>query len=151
MDVTSIVGKTIRAIWVFRSEGVHPAWIDSNTLPIIAFGAFLEFVDGGFVRISPCELSPSSDRYPSLSLELRPCAQEEMHYVSPEGHRLEAERLAEAHSLLPFVVTGAEMSDPLGEDAITQYSLSADDGRVVSFRHVMPPMTLGISVATSTN
>jgi len=128
---------------------VHPAWIDTNTLPIVAFDAFLEFADGDLVRISPCEVDLSPERYPALGLAVQPCNRDSLKFLPGQGQTVEAVELEETMPFMPFVITGIDESDPLGEDTINQYSLSGGSDRVITFRHIMPPMTLGIAVGLS--
>jgi hypothetical protein len=144
MEPRSLVGKTLRAVRVFRSDGVHPAWVDANTLPIVASDAFLEFADGELVRISPCEVD-LPDRYPALGLELQCCGCESMRIVAAGGDTFEAIPLEEAIGLMPFFVAGIETSNPLGDEVVSQVAL-ADGNRRLVFRHIMPPMSLGIRV-----
>ncbi|WP_165967445.1 hypothetical protein [Luteimonas aestuarii] len=54
--------------------------------------------------------------------------------------------LVEAADLLPFTVSQFKESDPLGEGAISEVVLLSPDGSQLLFRHLMPPMTLGIEV-----
>ena len=146
MEISLLLEKTVRAIWLFRSEGVHPAWVDDLTLPIVGFDAFLELDNGDLIQISPCEMNLGPDRYPGLGLALQPCTSDALHFVSPGGHTVEAVPLAEAAPFLPFSIVGIEESDPLGEDTVSQYSLATSNGRLVTFRHIFPPMTLGMRV-----
>ena len=146
MEASPLLGKTVRSIWIFRSDGVHPAWVGELTLPIVGFDAFLEFADGDLVQISPCEVDLGPDRYPGLGLALQPCTIEALHFISPGGHAVEAVPLAEAASFLPFSIAGIEESDPLGEDTVSQYSLATGNGWQVTLRHMFPPMTLGMHV-----
>lgn len=146
MESSLLLGKIVRAIWLFRSEGVHPAWVDDLTLPIVCFDAFLEFADGDLIQISPCEMGRGPDRYPGLGLALQPCTSEALHFISPGGHSVEAVPLAEAAPFLPFSIAGVEESDPLGEGTVSQYSLVTSNDRQVTFRHMFPPMTLGMHV-----
>ncbi len=54
--------------------------------------------------------------------------------------------LVEAAGLLPFTVSQFQKSDPLGEGAISEIMLFGSDGSQLLFRHLMPPMTLGIEI-----
>ena len=146
MEASLLLGKTVRAIWLFRSDGVHPAWVGELTLPIVGFDAVLEFADGDLIRITPCEVDWGPDRYPGLGLALQPCTTEALHFISPSGHIVEAVPLAEAAPFLPFSIAGIKESDPLGEDTVSQYSLVTGNGWQVTFRHMFPPMTLGMHV-----
>jgi hypothetical protein len=146
VETSLLLEKTVRTIWLFRSEGVHPAWVDDFTLPIVGFDAFLEFVDGDLVQISPCEVDLGPDKYPGLGLALQPCTSEALHFISSGGHIVQAVPLAEASPFLPFSIVRIEQSDPLGEDTVSQYSLVTHNGWLVTFRHMFPPMTLGMQV-----
>jgi hypothetical protein len=147
VDVTSLVGRSIRNLWAFRLNGVHPAWIDANTFPIAAGDAVIELSDGNFVKISPCEVSLGPDRYPALGLEAQPCSERELRFRSANGEIVEAEQLVESASLVQFHISRVDALDPLGEGQATQYSFHADDGDLIEIRHMMPPMTLGIRLS----
>lgn len=56
--------------------------------------------------------------------------------------------LADATGLLPFLVAQVLESDPLGEGALSEIVLVGPLGRLL-FRHIMPPMSLGIEVMKS--
>ena len=147
MDVTSLTGRSIRSLWVFRLNGVHPAWIDANTFPIAAGDAVIEFSDGEFIKISTCEVDLGPDRYPALGLEAQPCSESDLRIHNSNGQIVEARKLEESISLMPFHIARIDALDPMGEDTTTQYSLHAADGGLVEIRHMMPPMTLGIRVS----
>ena len=144
MDVASLAGRSIRNLWAFRLDRVHPAWNDANTLPIAAFDAVLEFSDGQFVKLSPCEVDLGRDRHPALGLKAQPCGKDGLIFLYQSGQIVEAKLLAEASMLMPFHIIGVDMLDPLGEDTITEYLFLARGGQTIGFRHMMPPMTLGI-------
>jgi hypothetical protein len=146
VEASRLLGKVIRNIWIFRSEGVHPAWVDNLTLPIVGFDALLEFADESFIKISPCEVDLGPDRYPGLGLALQHCTSEALSFISHSGHIVDAVLLAEAAALVPFSIARIEESDPLGEDTASQYSLTTNNGHLVTFRHMFPPMTLGMDV-----
>ena len=146
MEASLLLGKAVRNIWLFRSAGVHPAWVGELTLPIVGFDAFLELTDGELIQISPCEVNLGPDRYPGLGLALQPCAAEALQFVAPSGRSVEAVPLAEVTPFLPFSIAEIEESDPLGEDTVSQYSLATDNGWRVILRHIFPPMTLGMHV-----
>jgi len=141
-----LLKKTIGNLWLFRSEGVHPAWVDDLTLPIVGFDAFLEFVDGTFIQISPCEVTLGPDKYPSLGLSLQICTSAALRFTSNGGHLVEAVPLIEAAPFLPFSIVRIDECDPIGDGAVSQYSLVTNNGRCITFRHIFPPMTLGMSV-----
>ena len=146
MEASLLLGKVVRTIWLFRSEGVHPAWVDNLTLPIVGLDALLELTDDSLIKISPCEVDLGPDRYPGLGLALQHCTSEALRFISHSGHIVEAVPLIEAATLVPFCIAGIEESDPLGEDTASQYLLTTNNGRLVTFRHMFPPMTLGIDV-----
>lgn len=146
MDTSLLLGRTVAAVWLFRSEGVHPAWVDELTLPIAAFAAFLQFDDGDLVRISPCEVDLGADHYPALGLAVQRCTSEALRFVLPGDYCLEAVALAEAAPLLPFSIVAIEPTDPLGEGTASQYALLTSNGRQLTFRHMLPPMTLGMQL-----
>jgi hypothetical protein len=145
MNIASLLGQTIQNIQIFRG-GVHPAWIDKNTLPIAAWGAFLDVLESGMLKITACEVDIGPKRYPALGLEIQPCSAADLKYQTADGQSVEAEVLAEVRSLLPFKIARVEQSDPLGEDTVTQYALIGSEGRRLIFQHMMPPTTLGIAV-----
>lgn len=145
MDPTSLIGKTIKRILVFRGE-VHPAWVDENTLPIAAWSAFVEVQSGELFRVSATEVDLGPSRYPALGLKLEACFESELELKLPQG-ALHAEDLSEAAGLLPITVHSVEQSDPMGEDTVTQYSILGTHDQHLVLRHIMPPTTLGISVS----
>ena len=137
MDTSWLVGKTIKAVRTYATEPVHPAWVNELTTPIATSAAFLEFESGEFAQISPCEVRIENETYPSLGLEL------ELFSSDPSQFPL----LPCAADFVPFLVSNVEESDPLGEGATSQIHLIGGRERGVVFRHIMPPMTLGILVA----
>jgi len=151
MDATELLTKTAANIWVYRFDAVHPAWVDDNTLPIVASTGFIEFVNGDLVEIGPCEVNLEPDRYPSLGLEFLPSTEESLRTLLSNGQVVDAIPLVDATPLMPFVITQIEASDPLGEEAISQYTLISRSGGRITFRHIMPPMTLGIRVDSAGN
>jgi hypothetical protein len=126
---------------------VHPAWVDANALPIAASGAVLEFTDGTFAVIEPCEV-PLPDSYPALGLNLESGSADSLIYCGHHGNLVHATRLEEADRHLPLLIEAVESSDPFEQDATTQY-LIRGFGPSLLFRHMMPPMTLGIRVEGS--
>jgi hypothetical protein len=150
METTTMLGKEIRKIWLFRSKGVHPAWVDEFTLPIVSQnGAFLELSDGSLIKVDPCEVTVSPDRYPSLGLVLKPCAHEALSLVAPGGRPWNAVQLEEAEAILPFSISDIEESDVLGEDTVNQFVFTTSNGWRITFRHIFPPMMLGISLEST--
>jgi hypothetical protein len=146
MEPRSLVGKTLRVVWIFRSGPVHAAWVDKWTTPIVAGAAFLETQEFGLLEVDACEVNVFEDRYPSLGLELRECTEEAMYVSYSDGRILNAEHLIEVHKRLPATITDVEVSDPLGEGAISQYVLILGESWRLIFRHIMPPTTLGICI-----
>jgi hypothetical protein len=141
-----LLDQPVVAIWIFRSDGVHPAWVDALTLPITGSSAFLEMADGIVLQIRPCEVNLAPDRYPGLGLALERVTAEALQLTSHAGGVINAVPLAEAADVLPFSVIAVETSDPLGEDTVSQIRLDTSTGCVVTFRHIFPPITLGMRV-----
>ncbi len=71
MEAISLIGRTLKAVWLFPSGPVHPAWVNELTTPIVAYDAFLELADDVVLRLDACEVVLDEERYPSLGLELR--------------------------------------------------------------------------------
>lgn len=139
-----LIGKVLERVWVFTAGPVHPAWVDEFTTPIVAWQAFLEFSDGELASLSPCEVE-QPDRYPSLGLALEVATPASMKVTGTGGGLVEASQLDDASAILPATIKSVEVSDPLGEGATTQYAIDGSDWRII-FRHIFPPMTLGICV-----
>jgi hypothetical protein len=145
MEVDSLLGKTLESVWVFPSAPIHPAWVGELTTPINSWDSFLQFSDGEIVQLSPCEVDLSEDKYPSLGLTLNACTREAMKATYPDGQTIDAVALEEARAVLPANISSVEETDPLGEGVTTQYSLAGVGWRII-FRHIMPPMSLGIRI-----
>jgi len=146
MEATSLIGRTLKAVWLFPSGPVHPAWVNEFTTRIIAYDAFLELADDVLLQLDACEVVLAKEKYPSLGLELRESSPAALHVLRPDGHVAEAQQLQEASTLVPALITSVEQSDPLEEGAISQYVIVLGQvGRII-FRHIMPPTTLGIDV-----
>jgi hypothetical protein len=146
MEVSSLTGKTLKAIWIFPSGPVHPAWVNELTTAIVVQDAFLELSDGVLLQVDACEVTLDQEKYPSLGLEFRECARAALHILQPGGNVTAAQRLQEALTVLPALISCVEQSDPLEEGAISQYVIVLGRvGRII-FRHIMPPTTLGIDV-----
>ena len=96
--------------------------------------------------ISPCEVSLEGDRYPVLGLSLGRCTKEEMRLPQSDGRVVDVTTLNEAESVLPLVVSAVFESDPLGEGTASQLRIESVASGAIVFRHVMPPITLGIIV-----
>lgn len=145
MDFDSLTGKVLERVWMFPAGPVHPAWVDEFTTPMNTWEAFLEFADGEFLSICPCEVQVAQDRYPALGLALRMCTPEAMTMKYSSGEVVATVPLDEVSGFLPAAICSVEASDPLGEDTPTQYAISGVGWRII-FRHISPPMTLGIGV-----
>ena len=145
MDSNSLIGKALERVLLFPAAPVHPAWVDEFTTPINTCEAFLEFSDGELASLSPCEVNLSEDRYPSLGLAIEATTPAAMKMTYSEGQMISAVPLEEATDFLPAPITFIEASDPLGEDTTTQYAIGGSGWRII-FRHIFPPMTLGICV-----
>ena len=146
MEAHSLTGKTLKAVWLFPSGPVHPAWINELTTPIVAYDAFLELADDVLLQIDACEVVLDEEKYPSLGLELRESSPAALRVLQPDGHVTEAQHLQEASALVPALITSVEQSDPLEEGAISQYVIVLGQAGRIIFRHIMPPTTLGIDV-----
>jgi hypothetical protein len=145
VDSNSLIGKALERVWLFPAAPVHPAWVDEFTTPINTWEAFLEFSDGELASLSPCEVNLSEDRYPSLGLAIEVTTPAAMTMTYSGGRVVGAVPLEEAAEFLPAPITFVEPSDPLGEDTATQYTIGGS-GWLIIFRHIFPPMTLGICV-----
>lgn len=128
-------------------EPVHAAWIDKNTTSISTTMAVLELSEGSLVMLAPCEVRLDPDKYPSLGLSVEKCDPGELQWVR-DGKTYSMSPLADATGLLPFLVAQVLESDPLGEGALSEIVLVGPLGRLL-FRHIMPPMSLGIEVMKS--
>ena len=149
MDTSSLASATIEAIHTFACEPVHPAWVDGSTTPIATSMAVLELSNGSLLRIAPCEVELEAGQYPSLGLEVTECDAAALQWQAPSGKTHFMQPLPAAMALLPFTVQSVAESDPLGEGPISEVSLSGVGGSHIVFRHIMPPMTLGIAVVLS--
>ena len=146
METSYLVGRTIKAVLTYPLREVHPAWKSDLTPAICTYMAFLELVGGELVGISPCEVSLEGDRYPVLGLSLGRCTKEEMRLPQSDGRVVDVTTLNEAESVLPLVVSAVFESDPLGEGTASQLRIESVASGAIVFRHVMPPITLGIIV-----
>jgi len=146
MEASSLTGKILKAIWLFPSSPVHPAWVNELTTPIVAHDAFLELSDDVFLQVDACEVALDQEKYPSLGLGLQKSSRAALRILQPSGNVTEAQQLQEALAVLPALISSVEQSDPLEEGAISQYVIVLGQiGRII-FRHIMPPTTLGIDV-----
>ncbi|MBN8896229.1 MAG: hypothetical protein J0I71_15600 [Rhodanobacter sp.] len=146
MEATSLTGRTLKAVWLFPSGPVHPAWVNELTTPIVTYDAFLELADDVFLQLNACEVVLDEEKYPSLGLELRESSPAGLRVLQPDGHVIEAQQVQECGALLPALITSVEQSDPLEEGAISQYVIVLGQAGRIIFRHIMPPTTLGIDV-----
>ena len=145
MDTSSLVNAVVRQVLTPMCEPVHPAWIDGNTTPLATSAAVLELSDGSLVTLTPCEVYLDPDKYPSLGLSLEKCDPGALQWVR-NGRTYSMSPFAGAAGLLPFHVAQVVESDPLGEGATSEVLLIGPLGQLL-FRHIMPPMSLGIEVA----
>lgn len=145
VDTSSLVNATIREILTPICESVHPAWIDKNTTSIATSMAVLVLADGELVMLAPCEVELETNRYPSLGLSVEKCDSSALQWVR-DGKTYSMRPLVGAARLLPCAVFQIEESDPLGEGAVSEIVLVGSDGSRLLFRHIMPPMTLGIEL-----
>lgn len=118
--------------------------MDANTTPIATSRAVLELSDGRLFLVAPKEVGLGSGAYPALCLGISECGPEarQWHAASGKVHIMTA--LTFAESLLPLAVESIRESDPLGEGGVSELSFVSADGASIVFRHIMPPMTLGI-------
>jgi hypothetical protein len=148
MESSSLIGKVIQEVWTHTPGQVHPAWVSELTTPIAIWVAFIELGDGELISVYPCEVRVENQKYPSLGLTLQSCTRDSMRVVGPNGQPREPQPLAELTNVLPLAVLSAEESDPLGEGVVSEIKLAGEGARFVLFRHILPPMTLGISISS---
>jgi hypothetical protein len=146
VETQSLVGKEVLEILTPVCESVHAAWINEQTTPIATSTAVLRLVSGELIQLAPCEVETEPSKYPSLGLSVEPCDSSALQWVR-DGKTYSMHALVEAAVLLPFTVSQLQESDPLGEGAISEIVLLGSDGSRLLFRHIMPPMTLGIEIA----
>ena len=144
MNTSTLAGSTIQGICTFACEPVHPAWADANTTPIATSMAVLELSDGRLFLVAPREVNLESSAYPALGLGVSECGPEARQWHAPSGKTHVMEALSFVESLLPLSVESIQESDPLGEGAVSELSFVSSNGAWIVFRHIMPPMTLGI-------
>ena len=149
MDTSSLAGSTIQAIDTFACEPVHPAWANAHTTPIATSMAVLQLSDGRLLLVAPQEVEFEPGKYPSLGLGVSECGAGARQWHAPSGNTYIMAPLAPVASLLPFTVASVTESDPLGEGPISELSLVSATGARIVFRHIMPPMTLGIDFGHS--
>ena len=146
MNTSSTITKTIEEIYTFACEPVHPAWVNEQTTPIATSMAVVQFSTGELIMIAPCEVQLAAEKYPSLGLEAKPCDSSALQWQAPSGRTLIMQPLAPAAAFLPFTMLSMEESDSLGEGCSSQFTFVRNDGATIVFRHIMPPMTLGIDL-----
>jgi hypothetical protein len=144
VDSSSLIQTSIREVLTPLCEPVHSAWADEHTTAIATSMAVLRLENGELVLIGPCEVE-QPEAYPLLGLSLERCDTQALHWVR-NGRSFSMSPLADAAKLLPFLVVTTEESDPLGEGAVSEIVLVGSDGSRLLFRHIMPPMTLGIEL-----
>ena len=147
MDTSSLLNTVVRQVLTPLCEPVHPAWIDRNTTPLATSAAVLELSDGDLFMLAPCEVYLDPDKYPSLGLSLERCDPGALQWVR-NGKTYSMSPLAGTAALLPFPVAQVVESDPLGEGALSEVLLIGPLGQLL-FRHIMPPMSLGIEATQS--
>ena len=146
VDTAWLTNKTIGEVLTPLCEPVHPAWVDERTTPLATSMAVLRLADGELVMLAPCEVQREGERYPSLGLSVEECDPGALQWVR-NGKTYSMNPLVAAAELLPLLVSRVEESDPLGEGAISEILLFGSNGSRLLFRHIMPPMTLGIDLA----
>ena len=144
MDSTLLINTSILEILTPLCSPVHPAWVDEHTTAIATSMAVLRSANGELFLVAPCEVE-QPDAYPSLGLSLESCDSDVLQWVR-DGQAYSMRPLPDATELLPFLVTHTEESDALGEGPVSEVVLVGPDGSRLLFRHIMPPMTLGIEV-----
>jgi hypothetical protein len=147
VDISSLTNTTIEAIHTFACDPVHPAWVNELTTPIATAMAVMQLSDGRLVRIAPCEVELDPGKYPSLGLDVMECDAPSLLWQASSGRTYVMQRLPAAAAFVPFSVQSVAESDPLGEGAVSEIVLGSRSGSRIVFRHIMPPMTLGIALA----
>lgn len=147
--LASLLGITIELILTPACEPVHPAWISALTTPIATSTAVLQLTDGRYFLIAPCEVELDPEKYPSLGLKISPCDESALHWRGADGQIYAMTPLATASTVLPLIVASCKPSDPLGGGAISEMVLGGTHGNSVLFRHIFPPMTLGLAFSTA--
>lgn len=145
MDSASLSNRTITGILTPLCEPVHPAWVNEHTTPIATSMAVLQLEEGTLLMISPCEVELEGEKYPALGLAIEKCDASALQWVR-DGKTYSMSPLKAAEALLPFLVLRVDESDPLDEGPVSEISLAGKRDSRVLFRHIMPPMTLGIDV-----
>ena len=149
MDTSLLLGATIEAIHTPACDAVHPAWVGELTTPVATSMAVLQLADGRYLLVAPCEVEVDPGKYPSLGLELSECTEGALHWRGRDGKDYSMNPLAAASESLPFIVSTVAESDPLEEGAVSEVLLSNASGHNILFRHIFPPMTLGLAFAVN--
>jgi hypothetical protein len=147
VDSSLLLGATIEAIHTPACEPVHPAWVGPLTTPIATSMAVLQLAGGRYLLMAPCEAELNPGKYPSLRLELSECTEGALHWLGIDGKAYSMSALAATSEVLPFAVSALAESDPLEEGAVSEVLASSANGRSILFRHIFPPMTLGLAFA----
>jgi hypothetical protein len=146
VELASLVGKVVQEVRAFPGALPHPAWIDELTTPVVISAGFIQLNDGQLVRVEPCEVESRTGGYPDLGLSLSAVGADALRMDLGIKKSLLAQPVAAVAPLLPFEIFSAEESDPLVERGAIEFRLGARNGDLLIFRHIMPPMTLGIAV-----
>lgn len=147
VDISSLTDTTIEAIHTFACSPVRPAWVNALTTPMATAIAVMQFSDGRAARGAPCEAELDSGKHPSLDLEAMECDATALQWQAPSGKTYVMQRIPAAAAFVPFSIQSLTESDPLGEDAVSEIVFRGRSGSGAVFRHIMPPMTLGIALA----
>jgi len=149
VDSSLLLGVTFEAVHTPACEPVHPAWVGELTTPITTSMAVLQLAGGRYVLLAPCEVEIDPGKYPSLGLKLSESSESALRWHGPDGKAYSMRPLPAASELSPFTVSALAESDPLEEGAISELILSNASGHVILFRHIFPPMTLGLAFAVN--
>lgn len=147
VDVSSLTDTTIEAIHTFACGPVRPAWVNALTTPMATAIAVMQPSDGRAARGAPCEVELDSGKHPSLDLEAMECDATALQWQASSGKTYVMQRLPAAAVFVPCSIQSLTESDPLGEDAVSGIVFRGRSGSRAAFRHIMPPMTLGIALA----
>jgi len=148
MEEKLLLGKTLESVRIFRSEPVHPAWADESTPAINSPFVYLQFSNGEKYEITPTEVELFSGHYACLGLAVKEIFSSIAIFEWPNGSALNTVELEELKNFLPQKITKVEVSDPLQEGAESQLCFLLNNQSSICISHIMPPMTLGISVAS---
>jgi hypothetical protein len=146
VELTSLVGKIVQEVRAFPGALAHPAWIDELTTPIVTTAAFLQLSDGLLVRVDPCEVESRSGGYPDLGLSIAASGADALRLDLGKNKSLFAQPVKAVAALLPFEILSAEETDPLVDRGAIEFRLIGRNSDLLIFRHIMPPLSLGIEV-----